>query len=63
MKSSILLELARRWEEDAAEPVTVEGSDTPENRHRQALGQGVRSAKRECADALKMLVSLLGSKD
>lgn len=58
MKSAILLELAKRWEADAAEPVTQDGSQAIRN----AIDRGHREAKRECADALKMLVSLLGER-
>lgn len=58
MKDSILLELAHRWERDAQEPRAVNGSD--EARIPNAVAQGERQAKRECADALRTLVQLLG---
>lgn len=60
MKSAILLELAKRWEDDAAEPVTQDGSEGALLRNAEAHGK--RQSKRECADALKMLVSLLGER-
>lgn len=61
MKSVILLELARRWELDAVEPKCQDGSVGSEIHN--AIGEGERRAKRECADALKMLVQLLGERD
>lgn len=60
MKSSILLELTRRWEQDSAEPQCQNGSE--EAKIGNAIAKGERQAKRECADALKMLVYLLGEK-
>lgn len=61
MKSSILLELAKRWEQDAVEPQCQDGA--PSAQEFNAIAKGERQAKRECADALKMLVQLLGDKD
>jgi len=61
MKSSILLELARRWEQDAVQPQMQDGA--PEAALKNAIAKGERQAKRECADALKTLVNLLGEKD
>lgn len=61
MKSSILLELAKRWEEDAVEPQTQDGS--PSAQEGNAIRKGERQAKRECADALRMLVGLLGERN
>jgi hypothetical protein len=58
MKSYVLLELAKRWEQDAVEPVTQDGAE--QAKIRNAVSQGERQAKRECADALRMLVSILG---
>lgn len=58
MKDAILLELASRWEREAQEPRVV--SDSDEARIPNAIAQGERQAWRECADALRMLVSLLG---
>lgn len=61
MKSSILLELAKRWEQDAVTPEKQDGS--PEAALGNAIAKGERQAKRECADALKTLVGLLGERD
>ena len=61
MKSSILLELAKRWEQDAVEPQLQDGA--PEAQFCNAVAKGERQAKRECADALKTLVNLLGDRD
>lgn len=58
MKALILLELAKRWELDAVEPEVQNGSD--EAKIANAVAKGERQAKRECADSLRMLVSLLG---
>lgn len=60
VKSSILLELARRWEEDAVTPQCQDGAE--EAKIGNAIAKGERQAKRECADALKTLVHLLGEK-
>lgn len=61
MNSFILLELAKRWEQDAVEPENQDGA--PEAAIGNAIAKGERQAKRECADALRMLVNLLGEKD
>lgn len=60
MKDSILLELASRWEREANvlhvhDTANFESADI-----RNAVAMGERMAKRECADALRMLVQLLG---
>lgn len=60
MKDSILLELARRWDQDAMEPHALDGS--PEAVEGNAVARGERQAKRECADALRTLVSMLGER-
>lgn len=60
MNPLILLELVKRWEEDAKEPEIQNGSS--EASFRIAVAKGERQAKRECADALKMLIQLLGDK-
>lgn len=60
MKSLILLELAKRWEEDAVEPQCQDAS--PSAQEFNAIAKGERQAKRECADTLRMLVSILGEK-
>lgn len=57
MKPEILLELAARWERDAIEPQTENGA--PEAQRQNDVNQGIRAGKRECADGLRMLVSLL----
>ena len=60
MKSSILLELAKRWEQDAVDPQLQDGAPA---QFGNAVAKGERQAKRECADALKMLVQILGERD
>lgn len=61
MNDSVLIELARRWESDAEIPNAMDGSD--EAKVPNAIAQGERQAKRECADTLRVLVSMLGSRD
>lgn len=61
MNDAVLIELARRWEMDAREPVAMDGSD--EARIPNAIAQGERQAKRECADMLRTLVSMLGTRN
>jgi hypothetical protein len=58
MKDAILLELAERWERDAVPPQCSDGS--PEAAIGNAVDKGQREAKRECADTLRTLVSILG---
>lgn len=50
MKDIVLLELANRWDLDAADP-NEEGNN---------VKRGAQEAKRECADTLRTLVGLLG---
>lgn len=58
MKDAILLELAKKWEQDAKAPQCEDGS--PEAQRGNYISQGRREGKRECADAIRMLVQLLG---
>jgi hypothetical protein len=58
MKDAILVELAARWEREAQTPEVSDGSE--EARIGNAVEKGRREAKRECADGLKMLMSLIG---
>jgi hypothetical protein len=60
MKDLILLELARKWEIDASDPKTANGAS--EAAIRNATDKGIREGKRECADTLRSLIVLLGSK-
>ena len=58
MKDIIVLELANRWEQDATSPRIADGSKEAEITN--AVARGRREAKRECADTLRQLVSVLG---
>ena len=60
MKEAILIELAKKWEIDASDPKITNGA--PEAAIRNAIDKGIREGKRECADALRSLVVLLGNK-
>ena len=60
MNPVVLLELARRWEADAIPP-DVENGDAAAW-HDNAIAKGHRECKRECADALRMLVDLMGER-
>ena len=61
MKPEILLELADRWMRDAQGPDTQCVSDnSPESKLKDGLLIGHREGKRECADALRSLVQILG---
>ena len=62
MNPEVLLELAKRWEADAKPPDTMEASEEGNCDHAKQEGkaQGEREAKRECADTLRTLVSMLG---
>ena len=58
MKNEVLLELAARWEREAVTPENQDGSKDAviEN----AVNRGRRTAIRESADILRMLVKILG---
>lgn len=58
MKNVVLQELINRWETDAQEPTDVDGN--PEAEIRNAIAKGERQAKRECADTLRTLMTLIG---
>lgn len=60
MKDTIILELARRWDLDAVPPVCDCEDGSPEAQRSNYISVGHREAKRECADTLRTLVSLLG---
>lgn len=55
------MELARRWDQDAIPPECEDGSE--EGQRQALIAKGQREAKRECADTLRTLVSLLGDKE
>ena len=54
MKNKILIEIAKVWESEAKTPEVQNGSE--DAKIDNARRQGMREAKRECADTLKMLV-------
>ncbi|MCK4827109.1 hypothetical protein KA005_65865 [bacterium] len=58
MNNEVLLELAARWERDARPVGAEDGSE--EARIGNAVQQGQRECKRECADTLRTLVKMLG---
>jgi hypothetical protein len=60
MNESILIEIAQKWVDDAQEPECVNGAE--EAKIGNAIEQGRRNGKRECADQLRQLIDLLGSK-
>jgi hypothetical protein len=60
MKDAVLMELAHRWEMDAREPECEDGSKEAERGN--AISEGIRQGKRECADTLRELISLIGDK-
>jgi len=60
MKEVILIELANRWENESKikdESPLIEGSDNREI----FKSIGYRECKRECADTIKTLISILGN--
>ena len=59
MKDAVLLELARRWDNDAQQPQCENGADDAQIAN--AIAKGERQAKRACADALRALVGMLGN--
>ncbi len=61
MKDAILIELAKRWDQDRLKNVVDDGAE--EAKIQNAVAKGRREGKRECADALRSLVKLLGEKE
>ena len=65
MKKEVIEALAEQWEKDAIPP-TIEDACVSSSNDRMVLdvknaqAAAVRETKRECADALRMLVSMLG---
>jgi hypothetical protein len=57
MNPAILLELAARWERDANEPMCVNAA--PVAQRGNDIADGIRQGKRECADSLRSLITLL----
>lgn len=55
MKDEILIELARRWEEECKTKNAMVIDAIGES-----YARGYRECKRECADSLKTLVSIFG---
>ena len=63
MNPLILMELVKRWEEDAREPKEPEAlNNSLGNAINNAVSRGQREATREFADTLKMLIQVLGYK-
>ena len=59
MKNVVLVELARKWMEDAepkGEPVVVETND---DKIISAIAKVERATKRECADTLLTLIDVM----
>lgn len=54
MKNEILMEIAKVWTANAKCPDVLDGDES--SKESNAYHRGVREAKRECADTLKMLV-------
>ena len=57
INKAVLLEMASRWENDAVAPEKEDGS--PLAQRGNDLSKGIREGKRECADGLRTLISLL----
>lgn len=60
MNPAVLLELAKRWELDGNPPIIERGG--PEHEAERAAAKVRRETLRECADTLRTLVDILGSK-
>ena len=58
MKDAVLLELVARWEREAVAPDCEDGS--LEAQRGNDIARGRREGLRECADALRMLISIIG---
>ena len=60
MKDAILIEIACRWEREATPPKVVPAIVSTNELLDETQRKLAREAKRECADALRTLVALLG---
>ena len=60
MNEAVLIELAKRWEQDAVEPNCENGASYAAEENAKAKGK--RETLRGCADTLRMLVSALGDR-
>jgi len=58
MNKETLLELTQKWERSAGIPEALDGSE--EAKIPNAIKQGRREGKKECADDLRLLIKLLG---
>jgi hypothetical protein len=58
MKTEVLEEMVRKWEEEAVSSETVDGSKDAELRN--ANKDGEREGRYKCAQDLRKLISLLG---
>lgn len=58
MKDAILLELAVKWERESVASGVADGSKEAERGN--AIDQGNREGKSECAGALRLLIELIG---
>ncbi|MEN8237333.1 MAG: hypothetical protein ABFQ95_07335 [Pseudomonadota bacterium] len=56
----VFLRLAAKWEREATTPPEDAVEDGPAGAARMAREQGHRDAKKECAEKLRLLVSILG---
>ena len=57
MKKEILIALSERWDGDAVAPESIDEAESAERQN--AIDAGIRQGKRECADGLRTLISLL----
>ena len=57
MNPSVLLELAKRWEREAIESECSNGA--PEAERQNAIDDGIRRGKSNCAADLRNLIKLL----
>jgi len=60
MKDVLILELAQRWEREAIGPEIETEGGSEDERIENAIGWSRRKTKEECAQALRMLISILG---
>jgi hypothetical protein len=58
MNKEILIAMAEKWEREAQAPECEDGSDSA--KYSNAVAEGARKAKLECAKKLRELIALLG---
>ena len=60
MDNEMLLTLIDQWKKDAERPDNQKSTENIDEMIRNAVNDGIRQGKRECADMLQTLIQFLG---